>query len=107
VAGIPELQPAEFAANWPNEATLLLDVREPVELTMATVQGAVHIPMGQVADRLNELDNRKTIVVMCHGGMRSMMIAQLLKGSGFDQVFNLAGGIDAWSRQVDASVPRY
>jgi rhodanese-related sulfurtransferase len=105
--GIPQLEPAELAGNWPNEATLLLDVREPIELTMAAIPGALHIPMGQVADRLDELDISKTIVVMCHGGMRSMMVAQLLRGSGFDQVFNLAGGIDAWSRQVDASIPRY
>ena len=107
MSGIAELQPAEFAANWQSNATVLLDVREPIELTLAAIEGASHIPMGQVSDRLSELDQTKTIVVMCHSGMRSMIVAQLLKNSGFDQVFNLAGGIDAWSRLVDASVPRY
>ena len=107
MAEIPELQPSEFSAGWPGENIVLLDVREPIELTMAAVAGAIHIPMGQIPARLNELDRTKTIVVMCHGGVRSMAVARILKTSGFDQVINLAGGIDAWSRQVDTGVPRY
>lgn len=104
---VPELQPTDLARDWPNDEIVLLDVREPVELSMAAINGAVHIPMAQIPSRLNELDSTKTIVVMCHGGVRSMAVAQLLKSSGFDNVHNLTGGIDAWSRQVDVAVPRY
>ena len=85
----------------------LLDVREQKELRLASVAGATHIPMGDIPSRLNELDKDKTIVVMCHGGMRSMAIAQYLQSEGFERVYNLAGGIDAWSREVDPTVPRY
>ncbi len=97
----------EFAAGWPDDATTLLDVREPNELGLAAVAGAMHIPMGDIPRRLNELDRDKTIVVMCHSGVRSMAVARYLQDEGFAQVFNLAGGIDAWSREVDPTVPRY
>ena len=82
-------------------------MREASELATASVTGATHIPMGDIPSRLNELDKDKTIVVMCHGGMRSMAIARYLLAQGFERVFNLTGGIDAWSRDVDATVPRY
>jgi rhodanese-related sulfurtransferase len=107
MTSVPELQPTDLARDWPNDDIMLLDVREPVELSMAAIDGAVHIPMAHIPSRLSELDNTKTIVVMCHGGVRSMAVAQLLKSSGFENVLNLAGGIDAWARHVDAAVPRY
>lgn len=104
---IPEIQPAAFAGDWPDHSTILLDVREPGEVAVAAVAGAVHIPMGEIAARLGELDKSSTIVVMCHSGGRSMAVAEFLKSAGYAQVYNLAGGIDAWSRNVDPSVPRY
>ncbi len=104
---VPEMRVDEFAASWPDGATTLLDVREPNELGLAAVAGAMHIPMGDIPRRLNELDRDKTIVVMCHSGVRSMAVARYLQNEGFAQVFNLAGGIDAWSREVDPTVPRY
>ena len=109
--GIPELSPTDFAARWPNYASggdvVLLDVREPVELEMAAVAGAVHIPMREVPARLAELDADKPLVVMCHSGGRSRRVAEYLAANGFTNVFNLNGGIDAWSTQLDSQIPRY
>jgi rhodanese-related sulfurtransferase len=109
--GVPEISPTEFAARWPSYAdggdVVLLDVREHDELALAAVQGAVHIPMHEIPARLAELDPAKPLVVMCHSGGRSRRVAEFLKGKGFPNVFNLAGGIDAWSTQLDSRVPRY
>jgi rhodanese-related sulfurtransferase len=86
---------------------VLLDVREPEELLLAQLPGAVHIPMGEVPGRLHELDPDADIVVFCHHGIRSASVAQFLAQRDFGHVVNLAGGIDAWSVLVDPSVPRY
>jgi len=86
---------------------VLLDVREHDELAIAAVDGALHIPMREVPARLAELDPAKPLVVMCHSGGRSRRVAEFLKGNGFPNVFNLNGGIDAWSTQIDSRVPRY
>jgi rhodanese-related sulfurtransferase len=88
-------------------AFVLLDVREPEEVAIAGLRGAVHIPMGDVPARLQELDPDAEIVVVCHHGIRSASVAGFLAQRGFACVLNLAGGIDAWSRTVDPSVPRY
>jgi rhodanese-related sulfurtransferase len=109
--GVPELSPTEFAARWPSfgerDDVVLLDVREHDELAVAAVQGALHIPMREVPGRLGELDGNKSLVVMCHAGVRSRRVAEYLSANGFPTVFNLAGGIDAWSTQLDSHVPRY
>jgi rhodanese-related sulfurtransferase len=108
--GVPELSPTEFAARWPNHVggdVVLLDVREPDELALASVVGALHIPMREIPARLGELDASKPLVVMCHAGGRSRRVAEFLQGNGFPNVFNLQGGIDAWSTQLDSRVPRY
>jgi len=86
---------------------VLLDVREPEELLLARLPGAVHIPMGDVPGRLHELDPDAGIVVFCHHGIRSASVAHFLAQRDFGNVVNLAGGIDAWSVHVDPSVPRY
>ena len=88
-------------------ALVLLDVREPEELALASLPGALHIPMGEVPGRLHELDPDAEIVVMCHHGIRSASVAEFLARREFSHVVNLAGGIDAWSATVDPSVPRY
>jgi rhodanese-related sulfurtransferase len=104
---IPELTPAEFVARRQGGETLtLLDVREDWELGVASVPDVVHIPMGQVADRISELDRDKTVVVLCRSGRRSLEVARYLQQNGFKTV-NLAGGILAWSRDVDATIPTY
>lgn len=108
---VPELTPTEFCERWP-EATrasqvTLLDVREHVELELAAVAGATHVPMREVPARLAELERDAPLVVMCHSGGRSRRVAEYLSSNGFEQVFNLRGGIDAWSTEIDPQVPRY
>lgn len=86
----------------------LLDVREDWETALAAVPSAtVHIPMGQVPDRLAELDPAAETIVICKSGGRSLEVARLLERRGFASVYNLAGGILAWSRDVDPRIPRY
>jgi rhodanese-related sulfurtransferase len=105
------LTPLEYAGRWPTASAaadaVLLDVREAAELAIAAIPFAQHIPMGEVPGRSSELDKNKTIVVMCHSGMRSMQVARYLRAHGFARVMNLTGGIDAWSQQIDNSIPRY
>jgi len=104
---VPEISPAEYLARRDKGDNLtLLDVREEWELKVASVPGIVHIPMGQVPARLNELDPQKEIVVLCRSGRRSWDIAAFLQQHGFRAV-NLAGGILAWSRDIDQSIPTY
>jgi adenylyltransferase/sulfurtransferase len=104
---IPEITPAEFIARRERgDALTLLDVREDWELGIAGVPGVVHIPMDQVADRIGELDRSLETVVLCRSGRRSLEIAKFLQQNGF-QAVNLAGGVLAWSRDVDTSIPRY
>jgi rhodanese-related sulfurtransferase len=90
---------------------LLLDVREPWEVQRAAIQfpgaSTLNLPMGQIPQRLHELDPAQPILCICHHGMRSAQVVAFLERAGFDSVYNLAGGIDAWSAQVDPSVPRY
>lgn len=89
---------------------LLLDVREPWEAGLARIATAgpqCLMPMGQVPERLAELDSSQSIVVYCHHGMRSLQVVAFLERQGFENVYNLAGGIEAWSVEVDPAVPRY
>ena len=90
---------------------LVLDVREPYELERASIKAdsfeLVHIPMGVIPPRLNELDPNRPVACMCHHGGRSMQVAHFLVNRGFKHVANISGGINAWSMQVDPSVPRY
>jgi adenylyltransferase/sulfurtransferase len=89
------------------EDLVLLDVREPWEVAVAKLEGAVQIPLGELGRRFHELDPEAEVVVYCHMGVRSMKAALFLRQQGFENVFNLAGGIDAWSLNVDPKVPRY
>jgi rhodanese-related sulfurtransferase len=100
----PEL--AERLRKSPGQI-LLLDVREPWERSLAVIEPSVHIPMNEVADRVAELPKDRPIVVYCHGGTRSAMVAGFLEHQGFESVENLDGGIEAWSIEVDPKVPRY
>jgi len=89
------------------EPMLLLDVREPAEYQYARIDNSVLIPLNQIPQRLHELDPLGEIVVICHHGMRSQKAAEFLVQSGFTNIANLTGGIDAWSCYCDSSVPRY
>ena len=89
------------------EKLLLLDVREPHEYEIARIAQARLIPLGELTQRLDELERDAEIVVHCHSGLRSAHAVQLLRAAGFVKAINLAGGIEAWSVEVDPTVPRY
>ena len=104
---VAEITPTEFVERRARgESLTLLDVREEWELGVASVPDVVHIPMGEVADRLGELDRNREVVVLCRSGRRSLQVANFLQQNGF-QAVNLAGGILAWSRELDATIPTY
>jgi rhodanese-related sulfurtransferase len=104
---IPEISPEEFLARRDKGETLtLLDVREGWELGVANVAGTLHIPMGEVPQRLAEIDKSQEVVVLCRSGKRSLQVAQFLERQGY-RTSNLSGGILAWSRDVDPSIPTY
>ncbi len=86
---------------------VLVDVRENSEHSLCKIEGAVLIPLGKLPARIGELPRDRTIVVHCHHGGRSARAVQLLHESGWPKAVNLAGGIDAWSKHVDPSIPRY
>ena len=86
---------------------VLLDVREPFEFELARIEGANLIPLGELPQRTNELSRESEIFVLCHSGMRSEQAAEFLRSAGFARVANVAGGIDAWSEEIDPNVPRY
>jgi rhodanese-related sulfurtransferase len=85
----------------------LLDVREPWELERCVIEGSVAIPMGEIPQRVGDLDPGRDWVVVCHHGMRSLQVALFLERNGFQRMHNLRGGIDAWAAQVDPAMPRY
>ena len=86
---------------------VLLDVREPFEIELAQIAGSLNIPMAEVPARLDEVPRDREIVVMCHSGQRSGRVARFLEQNGYTTAVNLAGGIDAWSREIDPAVPLY
>jgi rhodanese-related sulfurtransferase len=106
---IKEMTPREFLERRTGGAELkLLDVREDWETTLAPVPADhLHIPMGQIADRLGELDPAQETVVICRSGGRSAEVARFLSTHGFVSVYNLVGGILAWSRDLDPRIPQY
>ena len=90
------------------ETFLLLDVREPWEFETARIEGAKLMPMGDVPSRAHqELDPEASIVVICHHGVRSMSVTAWLRQQGFEKAQSMRGGINEWSRSVDAKVPTY
>ena len=99
----------EFLAE--NPGSVLLDVREPWELALASieVQGVLlrAVPMNQVPEAMQDWSRDQTTVCICHHGVRSAQVGHYLESSGWRDVINLTGGIDAWSTLVDSSVPRY
>lgn len=89
------------------EQFTLLDVREDSEVRTAAIPGSLHIRMRDIPQRVAELSTDQTVVVMCHHGGRSERVAAFLEAQGFTDAVNLDGGIDAWSKRVDPTVPRY
>ncbi|WP_373698529.1 rhodanese-like domain-containing protein [Neisseria dentiae] len=105
---IPQITPQQLQ-QWLAEGKplTLLDVRTDEEVAFCALPGHVHIPMNLIPLRHNELPDEGPIVVYCHHGVRSLHTAMYLADAGFDELYNLQGGIDAWSLQADPTVPRY
>ena len=112
---IPQIRPNQLE-QWlesvqPLGQALVLDVREARELELASIQvkgcSMKTIPMGSIPSMLAELNPSQPIACLCHHGGRSMQVAMFLKNQGFTHVVNIAGGIHAWSAEVDPSVPCY
>lgn len=90
------------------ETFTLLDVRDAWELEKARIEGAKHISMGDIPSRAHqELDPDEHIIVMCHQGVRSLMVANWLRQQGFEKAQSMRGGIDGWARTVDPKIPLY
>jgi rhodanese-related sulfurtransferase len=112
---IAQIRPSQLAA-WLESVRahgepVVLDVREPFELQVASVKAdgfkLLTIPMGVIPPRLAELNPEQPIACLCHHGGRSMQVAAFLQSRGFSHVANIAGGINAWSGELDPSIPRY
>ena len=86
---------------------LLLDIREIWEHERCYIEGSTLIPMGELNDKLSELDPQRETVVICHHGIRSRHIGIYLEREGFENIINLSGGVDAWARDVDQTMAVY
>jgi adenylyltransferase/sulfurtransferase len=108
VNGVAQLSPLALKSRLDRgEDLLVLDVREPFEWNIARIEGALLVPLGELPGRIGELDSVREVVVHCKSGRRSQQAAELLKGAGFSRLSNLAGGIAAWTDEVDPSLRRY
>src|SRR4051794_25102067 len=84
------------------EALRLIDVREPVEYEIARIAGAELLPLSRFKEWAHGLNPEEKTVVICHHGIRSAQVCAMLAHGGFDKLYNLAGGIDRWSQEVDS-----
>ena len=105
-----QLNPRELA-NWlaatDRTKPVLLDVREPWEFQVCHIEDSVHIPMSAVPTNFDSLDSNAAIVVICHHGARSLQVANFLQSNGFENLYNLNGGVAAWAQVVDPTMPTY
>lgn len=102
------MTPSELDARLKRGETVqLIDVREPVEYEMARIEGARLLPLSRFHEWSSALDPEQELVFMCHHGIRSAQVCAFLDQHGFRRLYNLDGGIDRWSTEVDAGVPRY
>lgn len=108
MASIPEIHPTELQERLETNDVHLLDVRGADERAIVSL-GGQHIPMNELPDRLDELDAHQdaSLVVYCRSGARSGQVVRYLQAMGFSHVLNLKGGTNAWSREVDPSLPTY
>lgn len=105
---IDDITPTEFVRLREDDARWqVLDVREPWEFAVSSIDNAILMPMGDVPSRVNELDSARPTAVLCHSGIRSRNVAEFLAQQGFTKLINIAGGINAWSQEVDATVKQY
>lgn len=112
-AGVTEISVSDLADRLKgDERPLVLDVREPWEHRIASLEGTENVPMDEVPDHLERLralarDGLDEVFVLCHRGNRSRLIARFLQQNGFRRVVNVAGGIDAWTAEVDRNLTVY
>jgi rhodanese-related sulfurtransferase len=106
---MPEITATELKQRLDSgEDIQIIDVREPYEVAIAKIPNSIHIPLGQVLNRMDEIDPNRETVVHCKMGGRSARAIDALKRSGFSgSLINLKGGITAWSNEVDPTVPKY
>ena len=112
---IDQIQPSQLPDWISNKSvfgeTVVLDVREPYEVQTACITAngfeLITLPMGLIVEKISELDKNRPIACLCHHGSRSMQVAAYLSSQGFTHLANIAGGIHAWSSQVDPTVPTY
>lgn len=102
-------QEAQIRLGGP-EPAILIDVREPEEFALSRIEGAELIPMQSIPAALQRLEgiaDERTLMVLCHHGVRSLQVVSWLRAQGVENCFSVVGGIDRWSREVDPGVPRY
>jgi rhodanese-related sulfurtransferase len=106
---VRQLSVQEFHTWWERAdgVALVIDVREPWEVQICTLTGSTHIPMREIPARLHELPADREIAVLCHHGVRGQLVAEFLARNGYANVYNVQGGIDAWAREIDPTMPKY
>jgi rhodanese-related sulfurtransferase len=105
---VQPIEPAELKRRLEaGEELVLLDVREPDEVAICRIEGSLNVPMSEITARLAELDPDRPTVCICHHGIRSANVAAALERLEFDELYNLAGGIDRWAEEVEPSMGRY
>jgi len=107
VRELSPLQLSEWLADEARARPIMLDVREPWEFQLCCIAGSLHCPMGTVPARAAELDADAAMVLICHHGQRSLQAALYLERAGFSNLYNLAGGVDAWGKIVEPSMSLY
>lgn len=104
---IQDLIPKEFKDYLVDDEVTLVDVREQWEFDICQINGAILMPMGEIAMTYVNLNKDSKIALYCHSGIRSMHVADFLLSKGFQSLVNLQGGIDAWAQEIDTTVERY
>jgi len=108
MATVTEISPQEIKRRLDaGESLTVLDVREPWECAIARLPGTMHIPLGELPARVGELNRAAELITLCKAGGRSRRAAEFLLSHGFSRVANLTGGIDAWARDIDPTLPTY
>lgn len=104
---LPAVDVADLAADRTRRDWCILDVREAWERDIAAIEGSQHIPLGQLPARVSEIPDDRPVAVLCHSGVRSAQAVAFLIQSGHSNVYNVTGGIDRWSTEVDPDIARY
>mgnify|MGYP001590441664 FL=1 len=104
---IPTITVEQLKEKMAKGGVVVVDVREPHELDICRLNGTLHIPMGQISERLEDLDPAAEILVHCRSGGRSGKVVEFLQSKGYKNVFNVAGGILAWAERIDKTMATY